>query len=222
LLHRLFGRWRPWRVLSIAVATVVGIVLIWHSPGFAEMLTVLGLWIGFVFSVLGFQSPPPQDPPPQWLIEFHRWWSARRRRSRIAIIGVASMLALAASTFVGYRVYEGEVVPAVFTTSQLEVGAGREKVLRVDGEPPAGSTRLSFTPSLAPTGRAGNCVHPAVMRIVPLVGDQRRRAIRPIRNDESVSLDITPHADTLAVAITVDTQVGCRLLLTIGDAYFWG
>lgn len=222
MLHGLFGRWRPWRVLSIAVATVVGIVLIWHSPGFTEMLAVLGLWCTFFFSALAVRRPPPDDDPPRWLIEFHRWWSARRRRSKTAIVGAVTMLAVAAATFVAYRVYQGDVVPAVFTTSQLEVGAGREKVLRVDGEPPAGSTRLSFTPSLAPTGRAGNCVHPAVMHIVPLVGDQRRLAIRPIRNDESVSLDITPHADTLAVAITVDTQAGCRLLLTIGDAYFWG
>jgi len=215
-------RWRPWRLIVISLWSILAFVLILFSPGFTEVIAILFGWSAFVFAVLAVRPPPDTDVEgPPWLAKFLAWWSALSRGSRFLIrVGFgASLLAIVA--FVTYQLIVGPIIAARLEPSQLQVEAGKEAIIKVEGKPPE-SERLQVLASLSPIGKSGNCVYPATMTMTPIIDDQRRRPAEPTKSGVASNLNVSNAVYRVAVSIVVNTQPNCRVLLTIDDAYYYG
>ena len=215
-------RWRPWRLITISLGSTLAFVLILYSPGFTEVIAILGGWSAFVFAVLAVRPPPDTDVEgPPWLAKFLEWWAALSHGWQLLIATGFGACSLAVVVFIAYRLIVGPIIAARLEPSQLQVEASKEAVIEVSGKPPESGT-LRVQASLSPIGKSGNCVYPATMTMTPIVDDQRRRPAEPTKSGEASNLNVSNAADRVAVSIVVNTQRNCRVLLTIDDAYYYG
>lgn len=214
-------RWGLWRIVLITVGTALAIWWFLNIETVAERLTLVGVYLAFVFGVLAIRPPPRGDRPAifDWIVD----WIRRRSRVVQRLLGAGLVLVmLAGSGFLVYRAINGSPSELRFSPTALRVAEGKPFDLVAD-RAPIGQDYIDVAIHLEPIAKDGYCTTPARVEISPILDDQlRTSAVQIVRRDEVASVPISGSFDRAAIRVVVHTTAGCVVDMTVKEADYRG